>query len=102
MAPRGAPIPSDIDPPSSSYPATDQAWITDFHEKSIASGAGDPAVVAAAIVEAANDPATPLHNLVGDDAVMFVDLVQQSGTVEAWLPIGTSIVESVAGPRPPR
>jgi hypothetical protein len=76
--------------------------MTDFYEKSIASGGGDPVVVAAAIVNAANDPTTPVHNLVGDDAVMFVDLVQQSGTVEAWLPVGQSIVETVAGPRPPR
>jgi hypothetical protein len=76
--------------------------MTEFYEKSVASGGGDPAVVAAAIVEAASDPATPLHNLVGDDAAMFVDLVEQSGTVEAWLPVGISIVETVAGPRPPR
>ena len=48
------------------------------------------------------DPATPLHNLVGDDAVMYVDLVQQAGSLEAWIPIGTSIAESVSGPRPPR
>jgi hypothetical protein len=53
-------------------------------------------------IASASDPVSSLHNLVGDDAVMFVDLVQQSGTVEAWFPVGTSIVESVAGPRPPR
>ena len=81
--------------------SADQRWITDFYEKSIARGA-DPAVVAAAIVVAATNPSTPLHNLVGDDAIEFVDLVQQSATVEAWIPIGISIVESVAGPRPPR
>lgn len=43
-------------------------------------GGGEPGVGDDAIVRAAADPTTPLHNLVGDDAVMFV--------------------EGVAGPRP--
>ena len=51
-------------------------------------------------MQAAIDPQTPLHNLVGEDAKVFVDLVEQAGSVEAWLPVGVSIVESVAGPRP--
>ena len=74
--------------------------MVDFYEKSTAASGGDPSVVAEAIVNAATDPETPLHNLVGDDAFAFVDMVEQAGTVEAWLPIGISIVESVAGPRP--
>jgi len=82
--------------------AADQAWLADFYQKSGEGSGGDPVVVAEAIVQAAVDPATPLHNLVGDDAVMFVDLVQQAGSLEAWIPIGTSIAESVSGPRPPR
>jgi NAD(P)-dependent dehydrogenase (short-subunit alcohol dehydrogenase family) len=82
--------------------AADQAWLADFYQKSSDGNGGDPAVVAEAIVQAAVDPATPLHSLVGDDAVMFVDLVQQAGSLEAWIPIGTSIAESVSGPRPPR
>jgi NAD(P)-dependent dehydrogenase (short-subunit alcohol dehydrogenase family) len=81
--------------------ATDEAWVLDFYEKSASNG-GAAAVVAEAIVRAATDPETPLHNLVGDDAATFVDLAQQAGTVEAWLPIGISIVEAVAGPRPQR
>ena len=80
--------------------AADESWMAEFFSKSVEGGGGDPANVADAIVQAANDPATPLHNLVGDDAVMFVDLVAQAGTVEAWLPIGQSIVETVSGPRP--
>jgi NAD(P)-dependent dehydrogenase (short-subunit alcohol dehydrogenase family) len=82
--------------------ATDQAWLADFYEKSVDGSGGDPVVVAETIVQAADDPATPLHNLVGDDAVMFVDLVQKAGSLEAWIPIGTSIAESVSGPRPLR
>ncbi len=77
----------------------DAEWMAEFYDKSVEVG-GDPVVVAEAIVKAAIDPSTPLHNLIGDDAHMFVDLVAQSGTVEAWLPVGISIVESVAGPRP--
>jgi len=81
----------------------DNAWLVEFYEKSTAAGSGgDPAVVAEAIVAAATDPETPLHNLVGDDAAMFVGLVEEAGTVEAWLPIGVTIVESVSGPRPAR
>jgi NAD(P)-dependent dehydrogenase (short-subunit alcohol dehydrogenase family) len=80
--------------------AADHAWMKEFFDKSVEAGGGDPSIVADAIVRAADDPETPVHTLVGDDAAMFVDLVSQAGTMEAWLPIGTSIVESVAGPRP--
>ncbi len=79
--------------------AAEHAWMIDFYDKSVA-GSPPPSAVADAIVAAANDPTTPLHNLVGDDATVFVDLVDQAGTVEAWLPVGISIVESVSGPRP--
>lgn len=88
----------DVD--SSTPYAADNAWMSDFYVKSGEIAGGDPRVVAAVILRAADDPDTPLHNLVGDDAVMFVDLVGQAGTFEAWLPIGTQIVESVVGPRP--
>jgi hypothetical protein len=57
-------------------------------------------VVAETIVAAAEDEKAPIHTLVGDDAFMFVDLVNQAGTFEAWLPIAHQIVEPVAGPRP--
>jgi NAD(P)-dependent dehydrogenase (short-subunit alcohol dehydrogenase family) len=80
--------------------AADNVWMKEFFDKSLEVGGGDPSMVADAIVRAANDPKTPVHCLVGDDAVMFVDLVAQAGTLEGWLPVAVSIVESVAGPRP--
>ena len=78
----------------------DHAWLDDFYLKSGEAMGGDPAVVADVIVSAATDPKTPLHNLVGDDAVTFVDLVTQAETFEGWVPVATQIVEGVAGPRP--
>ena len=82
--------------------AKDQAWLADFFAKSVIEGGGDPADVADAIVRAAHDPATPVHNLVGDDAAMLIDLYQQAGSMEGWQPVAVSFAESVAGPRPPR
>ena len=76
--------------------------MADFFDKSVIEGGGDPADVADAIVRAAHDPATPVHNLVGDDASMLIDLYQQAGSMEAWLPVAVSFAESIAGPRPPR
>ncbi|HEX9259225.1 MAG TPA: SDR family oxidoreductase [Acidimicrobiales bacterium] len=84
---------------SSPY-APDQKWVDDFYEVSGEQAGADPAIVADVIVKVAGDPAAPLHNLVGDDAVMFVDLVNQAGTFEGWIPVASSIVESVSGPRP--
>jgi NAD(P)-dependent dehydrogenase (short-subunit alcohol dehydrogenase family) len=80
--------------------AADRAWVDEFFLKSGEAAGGDPAVVAETIVKTADDPAPPLHTLVGDDAVLFVDLVNQAGTFEGWIPVATQIVESVAGPRP--
>lgn len=80
--------------------AADQLWVKEFFSKSVEAGGGEPEVVADAIVRCATDPTTPLHNLVGDDAVMFVDMVEEAGSLENWLPIGRSIIEGVAGPRP--
>ncbi len=75
-------------------------WMLDFYRKSVASVGGHPSVVADAIVAAADDPTTPVHVLVGEDAVSFVDLVTSLGTYEAWKPVGQQIVEGVSGPRP--
>ena len=75
-------------------------WVVDFYEKSVASVGGHPDVVADAIVAAADDPATPVHVLVGDDAIGFVDLVTSLGSYEAWKPVGQEIIEGVSGPRP--
>jgi NAD(P)-dependent dehydrogenase (short-subunit alcohol dehydrogenase family) len=80
--------------------AADIAWMREFYDKSVGGGRDDVFVVADAIVAAAADPDSPLHVLVGEDAVGFVDLVAQAGTLEGWLPIAVGIVEGVAGPRP--
>jgi NAD(P)-dependent dehydrogenase (short-subunit alcohol dehydrogenase family) len=78
----------------------DNAWMSDFYIKSGQVAGADPRIVAEAILRVTDDPAAPLHTLVGDDATLFVDLVGQAGTFENWVPVGTQIVESVAGPRP--
>ncbi|MFB7664372.1 SDR family oxidoreductase [Kitasatospora sp. NPDC056138] len=44
--------------------AADEAWLARFMER-IGEGAGEPGVVADAIVAAVEDPGTPLHTLVG-------------------------------------
>ena len=80
--------------------ASDRGWIDEFFLKSGEAAGGDPAVVAEVIVKTAADPSPPLHTLVGDDATLFVDLVNQAGSFEGWVPVATQIVESVAGPRP--
>jgi NAD(P)-dependent dehydrogenase (short-subunit alcohol dehydrogenase family) len=81
--------------------AADHAWLVDFYLKAIESDDAPPAaIVADAIVQAVGDPATPLHNLVGDDAKLYVDLAAQAGSYEGFVPIATSIIEGVAGPRP--
>ena len=80
--------------------AADDAWMSEFYVKSGEATGGDPSLVAAAILRAVDDPSTPLHTLVGDDAVMFVGLVAEAGTFEGWVPVATAIVESVSGPRP--
>ncbi len=81
----------------------DSAWISDFTLKSVEVTGGDAATVAGAIVAAVDDPRTPLHVLVGDDAVAFVDLVNQAGSFEGWVPVAEQIVEASLGrPRPAR
>jgi len=44
----------------------------DFYPKSVASAGGHPNIVADAIVAAADDPTTPVHMVVGEDAIGFV------------------------------
>lgn len=78
----------------------DQDWVNDFYMKSGEAMGADPAVVGVLIADVAADHSSPLHNLVGDDAFMFVDLVAQAGTFEGWIPVGTGIIEGVSGPRP--
>jgi NAD(P)-dependent dehydrogenase (short-subunit alcohol dehydrogenase family) len=85
--------------PGSPYGA-DHRWMNDFFVKNGQASGGDPALVAEAVVRAAHDPAAPLHNLVGDDAVAYVDLAAHAGSHEGWVTVATEIVESLAGPRP--
>lgn len=87
------------DEPLTETYAADQQWVRRFYEESLDGGA-DPAVVAEAIVLAAFDPATSLHSPVGDDAAMFLDLLQEVGSYEGWRKALTEHVEAVFGPRP--
>lgn len=75
-------------------------WVKSFLEKNMESASGDPATVAAAIVAASDDPATPMHVVVGDEAVGFVALVDSLGSYEAWKPLSEQVITGVAGPRP--
>lgn len=84
--------------PSSAY-AEDQAWLRRFFEAGIDNASG-PEIVANAIVEAANDSSLPLHQPIGDDAVMYLDLMKQVDGYEGWNAASTPIIEAAAGPRP--
>lgn len=88
-----------VDAPTSAYQA-DQDWVNDFYVKSGEANGADPRVAGSFIADVAHDPDAPLHNLIGDDAYMFVDLVAQAETFEGWMPVGTAIIEGVSGPRP--
>jgi len=91
---------SDMDQVDQSSPyAADNAWINNFQLRSVEKGGGDPADVAAAITKAVDDLTTPLHNLVGDDAWMYVEMAERAGTFENLVPILTQLFESVSGPR---
>ena len=85
--------------PASPYGA-DHRWVNDFFVENGRASGGDPTLVAEAVVRAAHDPAAPLHNLVGDDAVAYVDVAARAGSHEGWVTVATEILESVAGPLP--
>jgi hypothetical protein len=65
-----------------------------------ADAGADAGVVAAAIVEAARNPATPLHRPVGDDAATYLNLWSQVDGYEGWMQAVMPIVEAAVGPRP--
>jgi NAD(P)-dependent dehydrogenase (short-subunit alcohol dehydrogenase family) len=75
----------------------DYAWFRTFMTSQ---PGADPKVVADAIVAAVEDPVSPLHRAVGDDADILIPLWEQARTFEQWSQIATPIVEEVAGPRP--
>ena len=78
----------------------DQEWINRFYVLSGEATGADPALAGKFIADIAADPDAPMHNLIGNDAHQFVDAVEQAGTFEGWIPVGTAIVEGVSGPRP--
>jgi len=87
------------DEPMSEVYAPDEQWVQSFVEASVENGA-DPAAVADAIVTAASDPTTRLHTPVGDDAAMYLDLLNEVDGYEGWREAVTSQVEASFGPRP--
>ncbi|MGK4579454.1 SDR family oxidoreductase [Kitasatospora sp. HPMI-4] len=79
--------------------AADEAWMARFLDR-IGEGGGEPGVVAEAIVDAVENPGTPLHALVGEDTRAAIDAAERAGGFENWLPEFVKVAESVAGPRP--
>ncbi len=77
----------------------DADWWKSFMDGSVAGGA-DPAVVSELIVDIANDSAAPMHHPVGDDAALYLSLLEQAGGFDAWVATSMPVVESIAGPRP--
>ena len=77
----------------------DQEWLRKFMEGAVNSGA-DPAIVADVIVAAANNPETPLHVPVGDDADMYLALLDSVDGYEGWMEAVVPVVEGAVGPRP--
>jgi NAD(P)-dependent dehydrogenase (short-subunit alcohol dehydrogenase family) len=82
----------------SAYEA-DATWFASFMSQSVSGGA-DPAIVADAIVAAADDPAPVLHQAIGDDAALYLSVLADAGSYEGWMAAAVPIVESIAGPRP--
>ncbi|GAB1338663.1 oxidoreductase [Streptomyces sp. E-15] len=80
--------------------AADESWMQEFLARSSGEGAGDPAVLARAAVDAVRDTNTELHTLVGEEARMMTEALEAAGTFEKWLPGFVTFAESVAGPRP--
>lgn len=85
---------------SDGFYAADEAWIERFFARGTLAG-GDPLDVANAIVEAADDPATPLHVVLPLGAEEWV-LAQSALPFEATLSNRIEGYESGAGPRPER
>jgi NAD(P)-dependent dehydrogenase (short-subunit alcohol dehydrogenase family) len=87
------------DEPLSDVYGAGQEWIRRFMDGSADVGA-DAANVATAILAAAQDPETPLHRPVGDDAAMYLDILSQVDGYEGWMEAVLPIVEGTVGPRP--
>lgn len=89
---------SDDEVQSSVYSA-DQDWLRKFMDAGIGDAPG-PEIVAEAIVAAAQDSSGKLHQPIGDDALMYLDLMSQVDGFEGWTEAITPIIEATAGPRP--
>jgi NAD(P)-dependent dehydrogenase (short-subunit alcohol dehydrogenase family) len=88
------------DEPVSEIYGADQEWLRSFFEAGGSEGHANPTVVAEAIVAAASDTETPLHVPVGDDAAMYLGLLDQVDGYEGWMDAVLPIVEGTVGPRP--
>jgi NAD(P)-dependent dehydrogenase (short-subunit alcohol dehydrogenase family) len=89
-----------FDPRADNPYMADQTWFTAAMTNWVATGAADPAIAAAGIVAALDDPATPLHVMVDEDAIALVDIVTEAGTFERAMPALNQMLESMSGPRP--
>jgi NAD(P)-dependent dehydrogenase (short-subunit alcohol dehydrogenase family) len=78
----------------------DYAWMRTFIAATVVQQGADPSIVARAVVRAVEDPATPLHVLVGEDAATYIDLAARAGGYEGWVRATMEVFASVAGPRP--
>lgn len=76
--------------PASPY-ADVSRFMLDFSKAALVNG-GDPAEVAAAIVAAVADAASPLHVHVGADADAFLELWAQTGTFETFVPAANALL----------
>ena len=77
----------------------DAAWWQSFMSMSVAAGA-DPTIVSDLMVALSSDAAAPMHHPVGDDAAMYLALLEQSPGFDEWVASSMPVVEQIAGPRP--
>ena len=77
-----------------------RSMVPDFLTSSVETGA-DPRIVADAIVAAVEDPDSPLHVAVGDDADLLLATWAGTGTYESWVTTTMPFVEHTVG-RPRR
>lgn len=84
---------------SSSVYDAEEAWVASFYAQGVREG-GDPADVAAAIVNASMDPATPLHVTMPAD----LEAMANPGGVsfEDLVAVEVAMLEGAVGPRPKR
>lgn len=77
----------------------DANWWKSFMDMSVAGGAS-PTVVSDLMVSISKDANAPMHHSVGDDAALYLSLLEQAGGFDQWVATSMPVVESIAGPRP--